>query len=167
MLKYGSGAINIDMNRVKDLWCSSTIRLLSTQIWMEGSVVFLGCYQHRHEWMLKPHIRQAKPELSCTCTCTVYVSIPSKEYSSYIHTRECVVKVTQYVIRYTIKFVFEHMYMYKVETQWIRWLYMYNACYMYMYMYCILWWHTCTCKHYFTKWTLLLCVYMTVNMWAG
>ena len=44
---------------MKDLWCSSTVRLLSTQIYMNGRVcgalVQFGCYHHRHERMLKAH----------------------------------------------------------------------------------------------------------------
>ena len=39
----------------KDLWCSSTVRLLSAWIWMKarvcGALVQFGCYQHRHKWM--------------------------------------------------------------------------------------------------------------------
>ena len=38
---------------MKDLWCSSTNRLLSTdmKLWGEGSLVRFGCYQHRRDYL--------------------------------------------------------------------------------------------------------------------
>ena len=51
-----------NVDELKDLWCSSTVQLLSTKIWMEkricgalvqgsicGALVQFGYYQHRHE----------------------------------------------------------------------------------------------------------------------
>ena len=57
---------------MKDLWCSSTIRLLSTQIWIGGRIcgalVQFGCYQHRHEWMCPIYVRLSLNYHACTCT---------------------------------------------------------------------------------------------------
>ena len=33
-------SLSLNVNAMKDLWCSSTVWLLSTQIWMERSMVF-------------------------------------------------------------------------------------------------------------------------------
>ena len=43
-----------NVDGMKDLWCSSAVRLLSTQIAMNeriyGALIPFGCYQHRYEW---------------------------------------------------------------------------------------------------------------------
>ena len=60
---FSNWLTNVD--GMKNLWCSSTVQLLSAQIWMGwriyDALVQFGCYQHRHEWMLKPHPYWAKP----------------------------------------------------------------------------------------------------------
>ena len=97
---------NVDLNNEG----SSTVQLLSTQIWMKericGALVQFGCcqhrykwkglwslvqfghYQHRHEWMLRPHpyswtIMHVRTFVQvCTCTCITNLPAAKLEVST-------------------------------------------------------------------------------------
>ena len=75
MFRFFSSIWLSNVYGMKTLWCSSTVRLLSTLIWVGehvwvdegsgGASVQFGCYQHKYEWMFRPHFIRLSLESSC------------------------------------------------------------------------------------------------------